>query len=146
MGTYQICLQTTDSCGADRTSFCYNLDVCLLPSPNFVANNTTGFTFHFVPTTTNALFYLWNFGDGNFSNASSPIYTYQSKGLYTVCLNLEDDCDVGDTCIDVLASLIDLEENANSISPFIYPSPTKGIFSINGLPEYSLFLMKYSMC
>jgi gliding motility-associated-like protein len=39
------------------------------------ANNTTGATQH-----------LWNFGDGNTSNAFSPIHVYTQPGLYTVTL------------------------------------------------------------
>jgi len=39
------------------------------------ANNTTGATQH-----------LWDFGDGNTSNAFSPIHAYTQPGLYTVTL------------------------------------------------------------
>jgi PKD repeat protein len=34
--------------------------------------------------------YLWDFGDGNTSNATSPTHTYTQPGIYTVCLSLTD--------------------------------------------------------
>jgi hypothetical protein len=100
----------------------------------FSANNTQGFTFHFVPVTQNALSYLWDFGDGNFSAAPSPIYTYQNKGLYNVCLQLNDNCGHTDTCIDVLASLIGLEENALGNTYFVYPNPASTQLHVANLP------------
>jgi len=33
----------------------------------------------------------WNFGDGNFSNESSPIYTFSNNGLFEVSLIVTDD-------------------------------------------------------
>jgi PKD repeat protein len=136
-GTYQVCLQVTDSCSTRTT--CYNLSMCLLPSSNFVANNTTGFTFNFIPTTANALSYIWDFGDGNFSAASSPTYTYQNPGLYNVCMSLVDDCGDADTCIDVLASLFDLNEFENSNAITVFPNPTKNYLHIKGLPETGVY-------
>lgn len=32
--------------------------------------------------------YSWNFGDGGNSSATSPIYTYNSAGMYAVCLTM----------------------------------------------------------
>ena len=136
-GTYQVCLQVTDSC--DTRTTCYNLDMCLLPSPNFAVNNTTGFTFKFLPTTANAMSYIWNFGDGNFSSAPSPTYTYQNPGLYNVCMSLVDDCGDADTCIDVLASLFAVDENGISKAPVIYPNPTRDFISVTHLPGNSAY-------
>lgn len=136
-GNYQVCLEATDSCGTETT--CYNLEMCLLPSPNFSANNTTGFTFQFVPTTGNAISYIWNFGDGNFSSAPSPTYTYQNPGLYNVCMSLVDDCGDTDTCIGVLASLFDIDENGAASTILAYPNPTKDVINVSGLPENGIY-------
>lgn len=40
----------------------------------------------FTNNSTNATSYLWNFGDGNTSTASSPRHSYSSVGTYTVSL------------------------------------------------------------
>jgi len=40
----------------------------------------------FTNTSTLADSYLWDFGDGNTSTVKSPLYTYQTKGDYTVTL------------------------------------------------------------
>jgi PKD repeat protein len=136
-GTYQVCLQTTDPCGTRTT--CYTLEMCLLPLADFSAQNTTGFTFKFVPATGNALSYIWNFGDGNFSSAPSPTYTYQNPGLYNVCMSLVDDCGDADTCISVLASLFDIDENGHAMAPVIYPNPAKDFLNVAGLPQNQVY-------
>jgi gliding motility-associated-like protein len=43
---------------------------------------------NFTNLSTNGATYLWNFGDGNTSNAVSPVYVYPSSGEYTVELNV----------------------------------------------------------
>ncbi len=34
--------------------------------------------------------YLWNFGDGSYSNLTNPVHTYTMNGTYQVCLTLWD--------------------------------------------------------
>lgn len=43
-------------------------------------------TVHFVNNSTNATFYLWNFGNGDTSSAEEPVYTYTDTGLFHVML------------------------------------------------------------
>ena len=35
-------------------------------------------------------FWLWDFGDGNFSNIQNPSHSYQNPGLYNVKLNVQN--------------------------------------------------------
>lgn len=41
--------------------------------------------------------YLWDFGDGNFSNAFEPTHTYISSGQYTVTLTVTNSCNCSST-------------------------------------------------
>lgn len=41
--------------------------------------------------------YLWDFGDGNFSNTFEPTHSYDSPGNYTVVLTVTNSCNCSDT-------------------------------------------------
>ncbi len=56
---------------------------------NFIANDTLGclpFSVSFQNTSTNAVSYLWDFGDGSSSTLPSPVNIYSTTGLYSVSL------------------------------------------------------------
>lgn len=41
--------------------------------------------------------YLWDFGDGNFSNTFEPTHSYDTAGVYTVVLTVTNSCNCSDT-------------------------------------------------
>jgi PKD repeat protein len=52
--------------------------------------------------TGNNLTYLWDFGDGNTSNAQFPTHTYATNGNYYLCLTIDD----GAGCVDMYCDSI----------------------------------------
>jgi len=48
---------------------------------------SNGAIVNFINTSNNAIFYRWDFGDGDTSNLISPFHTYLSTGMYQVSLN-----------------------------------------------------------
>lgn len=54
--------------------------------------NTVNTTVNFTNTSTGALTYQWNFGDGNSSALQNPSNTYASNGTYTVTLTVGNIC------------------------------------------------------
>jgi hypothetical protein len=48
------------------------------------------------------LTYLWDFGDGNTSNAQFPSHTYATTGNYYLCLTIDD----GAGCVDMYCDSI----------------------------------------
>ena len=40
--------------------------------------------------------YLWDFGDGNYSNTFEPIHTFTTPGIYTVMLTVTNSCNCSD--------------------------------------------------
>lgn len=51
------------------------------------------------PSTGPNLTYVWNFGDGNTSTATAPVYSYAADGLYTVKLFITDQYGCTDSLI-----------------------------------------------
>ena len=101
-GSFNVTLIVTNgaSCSDTITKI---LVVNTIPIPNFTADtvcfgNITSFT----NLTTNSLpiiNYLWQFGDGNISNAQSPSYSYSAPGSYNVTLTVTNSggCDTSIT-------------------------------------------------
>lgn len=74
-----------------------------------------GFTVQFTNTSTNAPFYIWDFGDSSNPNSTStednPTYTYPEEGTYFVTLMLPTEVNCPDTVIQavqVIAPQIEL--------------------------------------
>ena len=87
-GTYTVTLHvvTTNGCTKDAT---LTVLVGTRPHAAFTALPThicSGKWVNFVNTSTGADSYVWFFGDGNVSYATSPIDTYRVPGIYTVML------------------------------------------------------------
>ncbi len=67
-------------CGAPVAGFTSDSPVCL------------GNPINFTNTSTNAVSYEWNFGDGNNSTLTNPSHTYLIPAGYTVMLTAHSDC------------------------------------------------------
>ena len=103
-GNFNVTLQVTNSHGCTNT----------IARNQYIRINTgvrAGFTnsslntckppvvinFQNTSTGTGALNYQWSFGDGNFSSATSPSYTYNSSGSFTVKLIATNSSGCSDT-------------------------------------------------
>jgi PKD repeat protein len=99
-GKYKVCLTTThaNSC---VSSICNVEKIDVSPAScktNIHAAASSGNSIDFVSTTTGGQSpyqYLWNLGDGTFSNQSSFTHTYKYRGAYGVSLRVVDA--LGDT-------------------------------------------------
>ncbi|MFT3681863.1 MAG: PKD domain-containing protein [Ferruginibacter sp.] len=69
-----------------------------------VQKNKVYFT-NITPAATAGVKYQWSFGDGKFSDARNPVHTYDSAGLYYVCLQVRG----GDSCYDDSCRYIQLQ-------------------------------------
>jgi PKD repeat protein len=94
-GTYTVCLKATNSCGVD--SVCNEVTVCAAPTAEFTSSaNATDVSF--TNTSTNGVYYLWNFADGNITNIPSPNYQFASSGLHVACLTASNSCGTDSVC------------------------------------------------
>jgi PKD repeat protein len=92
-GHYYVCLTATDINGCVSTYcehlYIYNPNNICAPTLSVNIAPTGGLDYNFSATTSLASpSYFWDFGDGNVSSSSSNTtsHTYQSEGVYYVCL------------------------------------------------------------
>lgn len=99
-GTYTVTLTVTNGSGTNSTTQTNAITVFARPTAQFAASQTSGCT-PFSPTFTNQsapgpgggaiVTYTWDFGNGQFSNTSTPQSpTYSIPGTYNVSLAITD--------------------------------------------------------
>lgn len=96
-GTYTVLLTATDTCGSVDT-ISQTVTVCSAPVPSFtytVTGNTVNFDAN---SSTNAVQFAWEFGDGNSGTGVTTSNTYGVSQNYTVILYAINAC--GDTVSD----------------------------------------------
>ncbi|HHM20905.1 MAG TPA: PKD domain-containing protein, partial [Bacteroidetes bacterium] len=83
---------TTGPCSSDLLSVEAWLSVQVGPQAGFSSAFLGNNTFQFDNSSTNAISYLWDFGDGNTSTTANPQHTYMQGGLYQVTLTAINAC------------------------------------------------------
>jgi hypothetical protein len=123
-GQKTVILTASNADGATRDT--QRVTVLALPTPNFtVAANSLIATFN--NTSTNAVSYLWDFGDGTSSTEASPVHTYAQPGAYVVKLEASNQCKTNIKTFNLnLTSSTKDPEQAAGIS--ISPNPCSGDF------------------
>ena len=88
-------------------------------------------TSQFTNTSSNAIGYLWDFGDGNTSTQINPTHLYASLGTFTVTFIAYGDC-INDTLVFQVFPYNDASINESTInySFTTFPNPTTGLFTI----------------
>jgi PKD repeat protein len=150
-GPYIVCLTAVDSTTMCTSNFCDTISlardtttcqVTFNHTNNNAQVNFTVNTFSFNNT------YAWDFGDGN--NGAGPVAsnTYDSTGIYYVCLtttNAIDSCSFTfcDTVAVVISGIRELEQNAFKFD--VYPNPMSDnvtiAYELSGLSDVELSLL-----
>jgi PKD repeat protein len=124
-GTYLVQLISSDGTNTDSISIL--VDVFATPIADFTST-MSGFTVQFFDqSSSDAVQWYWDFGNGTTSNSVNPITTYQypPDSCYNVTLTITNNlCGASLTmvdyiCIDSTTSIHEIEKS----SIFIYPSP-----------------------
>ena len=99
-GTYTVKLDVTNNGCVDSTT--HTVTIYPAVAAGFTANPTVGcslpFATTFTNTSTGAISYAWDFGDGYTSTAASPTHSYTAYGSYTVRLIATN----SNGCVDTL--------------------------------------------
>ncbi|MEO0895149.1 MAG: T9SS type A sorting domain-containing protein [Bacteroidota bacterium] len=133
-GLYSINVTNgNNGCDANKSVF-----VEILESPTAAATYAIpngGFTVQFsnlsTPIDPNTTF-LWTFNDGtgNTSTLESPIYTFPFAGVYSVTLEVTNDCGTDQIDLIIGGVAIDAYDLKDIIS--VFPNPTKGELHLEG--------------
>ena len=90
-GTYAVSLTAIGNGGTNILTITNFIVVSTPPPPvaSFIANSTSGaapFSVSFINSSTGALSYSWDFGDGGGSTVANPAHSYNNAGVYSVSL------------------------------------------------------------
>jgi PKD repeat protein len=80
--------------------------------------------------------YLWDFGDGNVSYATDPVYEYLASGNYTVSLIAGSECGTDTLSIEVVVDPLSISEQTQSNC--LLQSFGEGKFQITGTKELKI--------
>jgi PKD repeat protein len=123
----------------DTSNYSVNVTIESLPSVSIAAtassttillpNATVGFT----ATAANAASFVWDFGDGNTSEAQNPTHTYTESGTFEVsCVAFNASCSDSTSLTIVVENLVGVE-TAENVEITLYPNPASDFIKIDGL-------------
>ncbi len=98
-GSYTCTITDANGCGFITTPVV--ISTIQIVVAGFGASPVTGpipLTVTFTDNSTNAVTWLWNFGDNGTSTAQNPVYTYTTGGVFTVTLVVTN----ADGCMDTM--------------------------------------------
>ncbi len=90
-GTYNVTLVASNAAGNNSITQTSYIIVENVPDVSF-GTNVSNLTATFSNTTTNAISYFWDFGDGNTSTDQNPTHVYAANGTYVVTLTAANAC------------------------------------------------------
>lgn len=94
-GEYNVELEVSNSGGSNIAVKPFYIQVGDVPIPDFDASVVLDEVFFMDESIVyGTVDYLWDFGDGNFSNDVNPVHTYNLDGTYIVKLTLNTPCGV----------------------------------------------------
>jgi len=100
-GTYSITLIASNSnCSHTSTK---NITIVTAPASGFTYT-LNGYNIAVVANTTNALNYLWLYGDDNTGSGQGSTHTYNSAGTFNVCLTVSNSCGNNSSCQSISIS------------------------------------------
>jgi len=121
-GTYTSCLIASNACSADTT--CSTITVCPETLQASFTQVGTDLAYTFTNTSMGEMSYSWDFGDGNTATIASPSHSYATSGVYTVCLQVMNDCgDSTESCATITVTVTEVNELNGVSSIAVYPNP-----------------------
>ncbi len=83
-------------------------------------------------SSSDAVTYDWDFGDGNTGSGVSVQHTYSNAGTYTIILTVTDDCGSTDVhTTDTVEVTIGLDESPLAATVNLFPNPTRDVFHLS---------------
>ncbi len=121
-GNYEVCLTATNTCG-DAT-YCAVITVLCPPFEAAFTFSIVDNVVQFEDASAGSISWLWDFGDGAFSNLQNPTHVYAAPGMYYTCLETSDGCSVDTSCamVHIVAVTTSAMPAGNAVRLFPNPS------------------------
>jgi PKD repeat protein len=118
-------------------SICDSLGIDNQPQAYFRADlDTMGYTCEFSNLSTyQPTDWHWDFGDGQFSTAYSPVHTYNQPGQYTVCLMISNAFGVDTFCQVIFVGITGSKEVESESLIEVLPNPFHDQIYVNATVE-----------
>jgi PKD repeat protein len=144
-GTYSVCLQViTDQC---QNTMCQNITVVndttagngCIANFTYVADSTTIQFSNNSYTPSQPVTFIWQFSDGTYSNEVSPIHTFDTTGVYQVCLDMTNGSCSDSYCLQVYVGVPDSNITCNASFQYSYvgDAPNPSMFPYQFYSAYS---------
>jgi len=113
-GTYTVCHSVSDVNGLCSDSTCISLTVvpdtlngCTAMFTSYISNTATNeVAFGNMSSDLNASF-IWQFADGTYSNEVAPLHSFDTTGVYQVCLDMSTGSCSDSYCLQVYVGVPD---------------------------------------
>lgn len=118
-----------DDGGSNRGAFfTVMIEYCEPPTATFEWENDGPTVYFSIPGGPGQT-YIWNFGDGGFSEQQNPVHTFATNGTHTVCLTINGACDGNFYCGSVQVYGVGVSDRDQG-EIRLYPNPTKGPITV----------------
>ena len=126
--------------GHASTFLGYQADSALSPFPIVIndapvsgfTESIVGETATFTDGSSGAASYLWDFGDGNTDSTASPVHTYASSGMYTVCQTVTSSGCSDSTCSILNIVVVGRPGEGELAGMEVFPNPSSGTMTLRG--------------
>lgn len=122
-GIFSVQLTVTSPLGNHTTEQIGYITVNFSPEANFDFQ-LDGLTAFFTNTSFGATDFHWNFGDGDTSQVSNPVHTYDSPGFYDVTLTVANSGCGSAISYQIMLEPSATEEEKSQASIVVFPNPT----------------------
>jgi len=140
-GEYIVCLSTLSSNNPADSCFWISCQMLLVGSGNapmqasfsMMQDSINPMMMHFYDVSSgNPQGWLWEFGDGSFSEEQHPVHEFSTTGNYDVCLTIFGQGMTDMQChqVDMTNATVSVDETTSQVDQ-VYPNPNKGNFFID---------------
>lgn len=132
VGVTEVTFTAIDASGNTATCIATIIVEELLPVADF-EYSATSLSVAFADASTEAASWSWDFGDGNTSTDQNPLHTYETSGIYDVCLTVTNVCGSEDQSCQQL----EVTEVAGLCADHINIVPGWNLISFDVMPDNS---------